>query len=698
MEGNVQHWVALAHDYAKNHPSVSFVTEIEHLGNSWYTFTAEYKVNLPGRLDIKGQTERGVRKKEPVKFVFSSSFPYKAPFIFLRDDFCRNFPHINPSSIKVIPCIFYGNLDELLQQPKWFDHILDQMADWFEKAAGNNLIDYKQGWEPMRSDDFSGKIWYDKGKICNLETDSASLRARCFDFSGTSYVFSVPPVPYKIERTNDISKTAALIFRMPTGKVSNTYLPNHIKNFGDLCFYAQSNHINQFKERVNKESKKLKKVIIILIIRRPTNLIGSSSSLETINFGLEIEWNKNRNNIKPKSKVYFLSHRDVCNSELLRRFSGISNKQKYEWIVQLGCGSLGSKICVHLARNGNSNFVVIDKSDFHPHNNARHSLIKHDIFNLNKAFLLEEEIKEMGIEIASISKDVQVIDFSKFSKSIIIDSTANLSVRNYLSKKNIPNPIVHTSLYNHGKLAILLAESPDRNPRMDDLKVSIFSECLKNNGLRNSLLSEQAVRVSTGQGCGSFTTIAPDARISLVAAGMSAKIQSYISNGVPKDGDILYGFIDGDDMGIEWNRINSGKISVIAPKDNEYEIRMLPRVTKIMEKEANEQFPNETGGVLIGHISLINKCITVSDLIPPPEDSKRTPVYFELGIKNLLIKIKEIEKKSNTLLTYLGTWHSHPHGGVASNLDKSTKKKIKELRNYMPTVCLLWTKNGLLRV
>jgi integrative and conjugative element protein (TIGR02256 family) len=695
MDGNIQHWVALAHDYANNHPSIFSVSTIEHKGNGYYTFTAEYKVNLPGRFDIIGQTERGVRKREPVEFLFTPAFPFKAPLIFLRDDFCRNFPHINPSKIKVNPCIFYGNLDELLQQPKWFDHILDQMVDWFEKAAGDNLIDYKQGWEPMRSDDISGKIWYDKDEICNMDADFASLSTISFDFSGTSYVFSTP---FKPERTNDISKTAALIFRMPSGKESNIYLPNHIKNFDDLCCYAQSNHINQFKERVKKESKKLKKVIVILVIRRPTNLIGSTSSLETINFGLEIEWNKNKNSIKTKSKVYFLSHREVCNPDILRRFSGIGNEQKYKWIVQLGCGSLGSKICVHLARNGNSNFVLIDKSDFHPHNNARHSLIKHDISNLNKAFLLKDEIEKMGIKVVSLSKDVQVIDFSEFPNSIIIDSTANLSVRNYLSKRSISTPIVHTSLYNHGKLAILTAESPDRNPRIDDLKVSIFSECLKNERLRDSLLSAQAVRVSTGQGCGSFTTIAPDSRISLAAAGMSAKIQTYISYGVPEDGDILYGFVDGSDMGIEWNRINSGRISVIAPRDNEYEIRILPRVIKIMEKEANEQFPDETGGVLIGHISLINKCITVSDLIPAPEDSIRTPSYFELGIRNLLTKIKEIEKKSNTLLTYLGTWHSHPNGGVASNLDKSTKERIKELRNYMPTVCLIWTRNGLLRV
>jgi len=695
MVGNIQNWVELARHYADNHPSVSSVSEIKHEENGCYTFTAEYKVSLPGRFDIIGQTESRVRKREPVEFLFLPSFPFKAPLIFLRDDFCRNFPHINPSREKVNPCIFFGSLDELLQQPKWFDHILDQMADWLEKAAGNNLIDYKQGWEPMRSDDISGKIWYDKNFICNMDADFLSLSTLSLDFSETSYVFSTP---YQPERATDISKTAALIFRMPSGKVSNTYIPSYIRNFDDLCCYAQNNYINQFRERVKKEAKKLKKVVIILVIRRPMNLIGSKSSLEAINFGLEIEWNKNKNGIKSKSKVSFLAHREVCNSGLLQRFSGTSNEQKCKCVIQIGCGSLGSKICTHLARNGNNNFVLIDKADFHPHNNARHSLVKHDIYDLNKAFLLMEEIKKMGLFAQCRPVDVNNIDLGQYQDSIIIDSTANLSVRNFLSKRSIPTPIVHTSLYNHGKLAILIAESPDRNPRIDDLKVSIFSECLKNEKLKSSLLSAQAIRVSTGQGCGSFTTIAPDSRISLTAAGMSAKIQTYISHGVPEYGDILYGFVDGDDMGIKWNRIKSGRLTVIASKDDEYEVRILPQVIEVMEKEANEQYPNETGGVLIGHISLINKCITVSDLIHAPEDSKRTPTYFELGIKNLLDNIKEIEKKSNTLLTYLGTWHSHPNGGVASNLDKATKKRIKELRNYMPTVCLIWTRNGIFKV
>ncbi|MCK4765306.1 MAG: Mov34/MPN/PAD-1 family protein [Candidatus Aminicenantes bacterium] len=689
---DVPYWIFLANRYANEHPAILSVSEIKHLGDEHYTFTAEFRVNLPGKFDIIGQTERGVRKKEPVKFIFPPSFPYKAPFIYLRDDFCRNFAHINPSKEKVTPCIFYGNLNELLQQPKWFDHILDQMADWLEKAAGNNLIDYKQGWEPMRSDELKGEIFYDKGLI---DKESEAPPVFYNNFPVFAYVF---PVHSKLKEFDSNKHSTILIFKMPIDKISDNYIPNYISKFSDLCEFAEQNHINHFRDRVNRVIKKLKKLFVILVIRRPSRLINSSSCLEALNFGIRIKRNSKTSKIKSNSEVYFLSHRDVCNLELLNRFSGNLKKQRFDWIFQIGCGSLGSKICVHLARNGNNNFVAVDKSKFSPHNNARHSLINRDIRNINKAFLLKHEIDKMGINVRRCSKDVQFLDFSKFPQSIIIDSTANLAVRNYLSRKSIPYPIVHTSLYNHGKLAILLAESSERNPRLDDLIVFIFSECLRNKCLRESLLTEQAVRMSTGQGCGSFTTVVPDSRISLAAAGMSAKIQTYISSGVPENGEVLYGVVGDDDMGIRWNKIKNGKVLVVEPKDSEYEIRVFPKIAEIMDSEAKKHSPNETGGVLVGHISLINKCITISDLILAPEDSIETPNYFELGTSNLLNKIKEIEKKSNTLLTYLGTWHSHPHGGDASNLDKETKKKIKELRNYMPTVCLIWTQNGLLSV
>ena len=49
-------------------------------------------------------------------------------------------------------------------------------------------------------------------------------------------------------------------------------------------------------------------------------------------------------------------------------------------------------------------------------------------------------------------------------------------------------------------------------------------------------------------------------------------------------------------------------------------------------------------------------------------------------------------------VTYLGTWHSHPRGGTASGTDKDTAVRLLFVRHYEPTVCLIWTPNGLIQV
>ena len=88
---------------------------------------------------------------------------------------------------------------------------------------------------------------------------------------------------------------------------------------------------------------------------------------------------------------------------------------------------------------------------------------------------------------------------------------------------------------------------------------------------------------------------------------------------------------------------------------------------------------------------LYAKTITITGLIPAPPDSIERPDLFILGVEGLEMKIKNTEKKTNGKVTYLGTWHSHPFGGSASQTDKKTFKKLLFVRNYEPTICLIVT-------
>lgn len=237
------------------------------------------------------------KKYEPVLFVFPKDFPYRAPKIYLRDDFNRNFPHINPVIEKVNPCIFDGSLDELLQQPKWFDHILDQVAEWLENAAANTLISPMQGWEPARMDAVHGIILYSKQQLLEI---LASKRNKIESLT-VYYKIGEENIFAAIVNINGIfkNKTGILIFRPSEDEVCDNYFPNFVNQVSDLVVLARISKINNFVDKINgfiKENNFIqnnKKIIfIILAVNRPFKLINSNNNIELFNFAIELKYQK----------------------------------------------------------------------------------------------------------------------------------------------------------------------------------------------------------------------------------------------------------------------------------------------------------------------------------------------------------------------------------------------------------------------
>ena len=65
-----------------------------------------------------------------------------------------------------------------------------------------------------------------------------------------------------------------------------------------------------------------------------------------------------------------------CLPELLARTSGIPAATTSQPLVILGCGSVGSKIAMHLGRAGFGSMAFVDNESMSPHNAARHALIE----------------------------------------------------------------------------------------------------------------------------------------------------------------------------------------------------------------------------------------------------------------------------------------------------------------------------------
>ena len=244
----------------------------------------------------------------------------------------------------------------------------------------------------------------------------------------------------------------------------------------------------------------------------------------------------------------------------------------------------------------------------------------------------------------------------------------------------------------------MVSENKDKTNRLTEIWGYLYFKALEDAEIQRTLFSSELENVRIGQSCSSQTMIVDDAHISLMSSTMSIKIQQSLEMNLADNAEIML---------IKYNE-NYSLNSKIFPVPDFIEIQsederewktfiskpLIDRMRDLMRNKA----PNETGGALLGSVFLYPKKIIITDIIKAPSDSIESPNLFVLGVDGLEKRIKETEKKTNGKVTYLGTWHSHPYGGKASQIDNRTYERLLFVRNYEPTVCLIITHHDVIMV
>jgi integrative and conjugative element protein (TIGR02256 family) len=690
-------WLEKARKYILEHRSFFNVSDVIK-DNEISTITADIHINLPSQF-LKGKiTSLGIKEIEPVTFKFQEDFPLSAPRILLRSDFPRNFPHINPSKSEVNPCIYEGNLSELLQQSEWMNGILNQLVDWLEKAASNDLINYEQGWEPMRNDEFKGFIIYDVNDTISAFKSEGDFFKREIKYEEKEGFIVTDSLCDSFKKKYN----AHLLFFKTKG-IYDKYYPNYIKKLQDLFEFSDIIDINSVKRIIEDYDKKFineDKLFVIIAIQRPVNLINTDNNIEFLNFVINksLHRKKGKKELKrvlPDCEINMLSHVNDTSQKLLRILSGTRKIEIDQSIALIGCGSLGSKIGLHLARNGIGPFYFVDNDIFLPHNNARHSLSMTSL--MNKADLMNIASFSINKSKGSVFKDSAIrADYSK--SKLIIDTTASMAVRNFLFAKNDLPCVISGCLYDGSRHGILFIESKSKKIDLIDLWAFIYYKAVHSDEIRNILFNDNITKVNIGQTCSSNTLIASDSNISQIASTMSLKIQDLLEDDLPSKGEILL-IKATHTYSLESQTIEvdeSVKINPDSPR--EWQVRISKNIYEEMLLELKEYSPREIGGVLIGSVFMYPKVIIITGMIEAPKDSISRENFFELGIEGLQKRISYVERRTNGKVTYLGTWHSHPKGGNASTTDHNTLGKLEFIRNYEPTVCLIVTPKEIIQV
>ena len=712
------------------------------------TVDVTFAVNLPSEWRRQGESPSGVRIREEVRFEFSSGFPMDPPQLSLRFDFNRNLPHVQPwlAGGRPVPCIHDGDLTELLHT-EGVAGILNQTAVWLERAALGTLMDPDQGWEPVRRDFFEDVLVTDAEQIQGFVDRRGGFRFMKIEYlklpgidrppviHGQITSGSVPINPKTVggmfgeaviggELQMRLGKSLALVVwpgKHPSGKpiVNDEYLPETVSSVDGLkeraalygCRSELDSGLNLLAGCVSGwQGRSSCTMAVILLARRPFDVIGSASPIELCPYVVEVG--------SPRlfadggaTVVRAAAHRDVISRELLARMAGLEpSTERPSWTL-VGAGSLGSKIALHLARAGNGPSAVVDRSRMAPHNAARHALVptKGDMQMLwtdAKARLLSEAMSGLNQTATPITADVvRMLLSGKDARHAwsgkswtVLNATASPAVREaFGASDTIPIRIVETSLFAGGAVGAITVEGPDRNPGTTDLMAEFYAILQEHLELGSIVFDHDASvsRQSTGQGCGSLTMTMPDGRLSLFAAGMSEYLLARQRDGLPEaGGEVLIGRLSEDGIGLIWRAFQVPPVIVVRTANGgAWRVHIHARAMARMQNEAS-RWPNvETGGVLVGRLSEVARVAHVVDVVEAPEDSRRACNEFVLGATGLRRRLREYSESVDWSLYCLGTWHSHLAPGGPSAMDRATAEAVA-LARLTPSIFLILTPTG----
>jgi hypothetical protein len=702
----------------------------------------DLNVEMPIDFKVDGASPNGVRTMETVRVRLWPDYPWSSPSFYLRMDFPRDLPHLQPGPLSALPrpCLVDANQREYFFQFGLVEvgvfHLVHQLVLWLQRAAEGTLIDHGTGWEPTLRRDLSDVIAID-AEACRATVDRNGgyrvFKARfyrlgadenCVGHGVTTWLsVSLEQTPLKREdhelfvgRKHDgglAGETVCCLVwpdKLPTGRefLAESYMPETVDTYGRLLERADELHCGRalrvFFDSLDRcfHGYNLEAPItiaIILCVRRPCSLVGSQSNIELLPYVLDMRAKKKRSSLLAsgdKEPVAPAMQIDATNPTLLRNVSGAPNVAP---VSMIGCGSVGSKMALHLARSGITIAAVNDNGSLRPHNMARHALARAD-YASSKAAELAIELKQLGQSPNVHDGDAVIsLGIREKRKAILpkeagyaINTTASLGVREALSvlaPKDVKSRLAEAALFGRGDGGFLLVEGAAHNPTLCDLVAELYST-VSDDRLRKLLFDPDfgLVEVQIGQGCGSLTMPMTDMRLSAMSAALTEKFVGCTQASIA-DGSIIIGSKAEKSSDTSWSRQDVEAFEVVDIEGPDgWTMRLSQTVMKKIRAEVARYPHVETGGLMMGLCSARLKAVTVVDVIDAPPDSERSATRFVLGTSGLKDAIKARHRASGNTLFDVGTWHSHLTDQGPSALDRATAKELARERPP-PSVLLI---------
>ena len=125
--------------------------------------------------------------------------------------------------------------------------------------------------------------------------------------------------------------------------------------------------------------------------------------------------------------------------------------------------------------------------------------------------------------------------------------------------------------------------------------------------------------------------------------------------------------------------------------DNSLAVQLSNKAVHNLLLQASREYPNETGGVLLGHYDAALHTATVTALGPWSRDSVKRAASFVRGSSGLNSFLRKLWLTTVCKEHYLGEWHTHPNSvPEPSRVDRETMWSIaKDEKALCPEPILL---------
>lgn len=598
----------------------------------------------------------------------------KAPDVYIRVDFPfvahQNIRRIDGRDYKSI-CLSRGSMADWWVG-KTTINLIHTVKCWFDDAAAENLVKEDDPFEPLIADFTLPPIEVDVDVFSNdevLVSGMLNTSAIKNDIDGEEL--------YSVGRSCSDSGDGIKTLVWYQKEVQKYYYAQRPDNTDEVI--TLFHNLGFEKERVrywiDKELKKSHKLLLVLGVRRPKEVLGRADSDEWVAFLIE----------KNSVKTHLV--REKFNRTLAQRLSGMAEMPQKKVLI-IGVGSFGSSVVENLIRSGVYELTLIDFDRLEPHNLARHNLDERFLGKSKATSLAEKYNNIFGETICTgITQNVSQQDDAFFNQfDFIIDCSASIGVQRYISDLGIAKPILSTYQINDGNATILLYVQDGSRQPISFTEIKMISE-LKSNENIKEWLTGSAKSVNIGAGCRSASATIPFSQVQMGAAYVASKISSIFS-----------GDKDGNAMLFEHNLKSLSKIKCTQIQANSEMFKAgnwciyidFVAAEKIMTL-AKQNNTVEVGGILLGSIDRANEIVFVTDMLSSSDKGEASS--FNRTASNFKYQLIKIEKITSGSIHYVGEWHSHPNGSSCemSITDKQTMKSIARSleQDRIPAICII---------